>query len=71
MRKATLVAEIDPAEMAVRMCEASYGLKRPDGSSGREALDAMDEDCREGWLRAADAGLRYINECLKKAQQPS
>lgn len=65
-----LVAEIDPVEMAIRMCEASYGLTRPTASAA-DALAAMDEDCRDGWLRAAAAGLHYVNECLAKAQRPS
>jgi hypothetical protein len=69
-RRATLIAEVDPAELAIRMCEASYGLKRPTPNAAT-ALAAMDEDCRDGWLRAADAALHFIQECLASAQKPS
>lgn len=68
--RAALIAELDPAELAIRMCEASYGLKRPTPSA-MEALAAMDEDCRDGWIRAANAALKYLQEQLAAAQVPS
>jgi hypothetical protein len=65
-----LLAEIDPAELAIRMCEASYGLKRP-MPNAQAALEAMDDDCREGWQRAAIAALEYLRECIAIARPPS
>jgi hypothetical protein len=55
------------AELAIRMCEASYGLTRP-MPSAVAALAAMDEDCREGWRRAAHAATEYFLECMVAAQ---
>lgn len=51
--RAALVVEIDAAELAVRMCEANYGIRRPEGATGAQALEAMDADCRAGWFRSA------------------
>ena len=65
-----IIVEIDEAELAVRMCEASYGLERPT-PSGKQALDAMATDCREGWLRAARAAIAYFRECCVNGQVPS
>jgi hypothetical protein len=59
---------IDVAELAVRMCEASYGLRRPPGMTGSQALEAMESDCREGWLRAAHAAMDYWSECIDAAK---
>lgn len=68
--RASLVVELDPAELAIRMCEASYELTRPTPSA-IDALNAMDEDCRMGWLRAAEAALRYLQERIADGQKPS
>jgi hypothetical protein len=65
--RAKYVGSIDEAELAVRMCEASYGLTRPKGYSATQALEAMDEDCREGWKRAARTAMRYWSECISNA----
>jgi hypothetical protein len=62
---AKFVVAIDPDELAVRMCEAGYGLARPDGMSAKEALDAMEIDCREGWKRAALAAMAYWRDCIE------
>ena len=69
--RAVFVAEIDQAELAVRMCEASYGLTRPPGLSANEALAAMDRECSDGWTRAAVTALLYVRECIAKGQAPS
>lgn len=69
-KRAALIVEVDPAELAIRMCEASYGLVRP-MPDAREALEAMDEDCRDGWLRAAQAAIDYLSEQRSAAQRPS
>jgi len=62
------IAVCDPEELAVRMCEASYGLKRPTPDA-KEALAAMEPECREGWLRAARIALIYMGECIADAQR--
>lgn len=61
-RRLVAMAEIDMAELAVRMVEANYGLKRPKGSSGIAALAAMDDEAREGWLRSAKVAAEYLAE---------
>lgn len=70
MSRSMLIAELDAEELAIRMCEASYGLKRPMPSAAH-ALAAMDDECREGWKRAARAALEYFRECIAHAQEPS
>lgn len=70
MKGRVLVFELDQAELAVRMCEASYGLTRPMPSAVK-ALAAMEEDSRAGWIRAAAAALNYFHECLTKGQGSS
>jgi hypothetical protein len=69
-RVVTAIAEVDPAELAILMCEASYGLIRP-VPGAREALDAMDNECRGGWLRAAKAATDYFVEIINSAKIPS
>lgn len=69
-RTLALITEIDGAELAVRMCEASYGLVRPTPSA-RAALNAMEPEVREVWLRAAHAAVGYWQECIEAAQRPS
>lgn len=63
-----MMAPIDPAELAVRMCEANYRLKRPAGHTAVQALEAMEEDCRDGWRRSAEAAMEYWIECINNAQ---
>ncbi|MGE0575401.1 hypothetical protein [Reyranella sp.] len=62
------VAIVDPAELAIRLCEANYRLKRPTPDA-RHALAAMDEDVREGWLRSAKAAADYFAEILNAAER--
>jgi hypothetical protein len=68
---AKLIAPISEAELAVRMCEASNNLKRPPGRTAAQALDAMEDDSRNGWRRAARAAMDYWRECIEGAQRPS
>jgi len=56
------VAEIDEAELAVRMVEAAIGLKRPPGATARETL--ADADWGPAFERAARAAMEYWQECL-------
>jgi hypothetical protein len=63
--RAKYLAPIDEAELAVRMCEASYQLKRPPGLTAVGALKAMEDDSRDGWRRAARAAMEYWRECIE------
>ena len=63
MSKSTIVIEIDPAELAIRMCEANYCLRRPTPDAAA-ALAAMDEEARAGWPRSARAAAEYFAELI-------
>lgn len=69
--KALFFGEVSESELAIRMAEASYGLRRPTGSTAAQALDAMEDESREGWCRAARAAMEYWQECIGNASQPS
>ncbi len=67
------IAEISEAELACRMCEASYRglLERPSGLTAEQALDAMEPEVRNGWRRAARAAMEYWRECIEQSQRVS
>ncbi len=65
------IAEISEAELAVRMCEASFGMKRPTGATAAQALNGIDDDVRDLWLKAARAAMEYWRECIKQSQRVS
>lgn len=66
-----LVTAVSEAELACRMLEAAGNLKRPDGVSADAALNELEREDREAWLRAARAAMTYWRECIKHAQQPN
>jgi hypothetical protein len=70
-RKLVSITEISEAELAVRMCEASYQLRRPPGSTAEQALDAMEPESRNGWRRAARTAMEYWRECIEQSQRVS
>jgi hypothetical protein len=59
------LAPIDEAELAVRIVEANYQMRRPAGFTARQALDAMDPDARAAIQRAARAAMEYWRECIE------
>ncbi len=69
--KAKYVAEINEAELAIRMAEAAIGMKRPPGKSTQECLDSFPADWGEAFGRAAKAAMTYWAECIDVANQPS
>lgn len=69
-RPADLICEIDPAELAIRLCEANYDIKRP-MPDALATLDAMDDDVREAWLRSAKAVADYFCELINNGHRPS
>jgi hypothetical protein len=60
------VAEIDEAELVVRMIEAAAGVKRPVGMSAKEALNLGDKVVAEAYTRAAYAAMDYWRECISQ-----
>lgn len=65
------IAEIDPAELAVRIVESSSNLKRPPGKTARECLGDLPAKDREDVMRAANAAMEYWRECIQKMQRAS
>lgn len=59
--------EVDPAELAVRLCEANYLIKRPIPDAS-EALAEMDEEVRTAWRRAAKAAADYFVELINSGK---
>jgi hypothetical protein len=65
------IAAISEAELAIRLCEANYGLRRPAGLTAEQALDAMEPECRDGWRASARAAMEYWRECVQGMRQTS
>jgi len=70
-RAISLIGEIDPNELAVKILEAVTSTQRPEGIIAKQAMDALDEETRSGALRAAYAATTYIIECINNAQKPN
>lgn len=69
-KSAALVGEVDEAELCCRMLEAGNNMKRPAGSTAREALAALDPESRAWLRRQAVAALTYMSECFSKGVKP-
>jgi hypothetical protein len=37
--------------------------------NARQALAAMEDESREGWMRASVAAMEYWRECIQQMQQ--
>lgn len=65
----TLAAEIDPAELTLRIAEACIGIKRPPNKSAKEALaelHAAEPEIIGGFNRAAIRAAEYFVECINE-----
>lgn len=67
MAAPTRIVEMSRAELAVRLCEANYGLQRPEGLTAEDALEALELGVRAAWIRSADAAAAYFEECSARA----
>ena len=65
------IAEIDEAEMAVRIAEAMLKMKRPPGLSAQAALASMPDGEEENFARAARAAMLYLQECVDNGTEVS
>jgi hypothetical protein len=74
--KTIFIAEIDPAELGVRLMSIAIGLIPPPGYDAREVL----ENAQKTWppeagpfpfSRMANAACEYFNECVQKGQRTS
>jgi hypothetical protein len=70
-RTLAFIAAIDPAELAVRIIEASGGVKRPPGKTAKQALDDLPDEDRTAALNAARAAAEYLTECVNAGQRPA
>ena len=68
---AKFIAQIDEAELAVRIGEALMGLTRPEGATAEQTLDGTDADIRAMFRAAARAAMEYWGECIRAAARPS
>lgn len=65
--KKKYIAAISEAELAVRLCEAFIGMKRPTGATAEAALTHMDDEARERWQKVARTAMAYWSECIAAA----
>jgi hypothetical protein len=67
MTKKVLAAEIDPAELTLRIAEACCGMRRPPGMEPKEALAQLRQsqpDIVAGFDKAAALAVAYFVECI-------
>ena len=62
--KAKYIAEINADELAVRMLETVFSMKRSPGKTPAEALDDSPADWGPAFRRAANVAMEYWKECL-------
>ena len=77
-RKTAFIAELDEAELALRLMECGCAMRRPLGSE-QSSLELLDDAARS-WPRAAGQfpfgrmarlAIEYFQECVNKGQRPS
>ena len=61
------IAPIEEAELICRMIEAGAGIKRPPGTSAKEALARVETEDAALFKRAAHAAMDYWRECINAA----
>lgn len=68
--KKILAAEVETAELTLRIAEACLGMKRPSGMSAKDALAQLRSAEPEhvgGFDRAAMRAAEYFIECINKS----
>ncbi len=70
-RKMVLAAEIQTAELALRIYEALSGMRRPPGKTAEQAMGDLDEDMQAGLIRAAWAAASYFKEVVNAGSSVS
>lgn len=63
------IVEVDPHELACLILEGAMGIKRPDGQSAYEALQAVDDEARAGLYKAAENATAYLKQCFDKGSK--
>ena len=69
MASTKLIADISEAELACRIFEAITEAERPKGMSAEEAMSLLDEENLGAMRRAANATMRYWQECIMGAAE--
>lgn len=70
MKRKLLEAEIDSAELTLRIAEACLGMKRPPGTPAKEALAQLrsrEPDIIASFDKAAMRAAEYFVECINKS----
>ena len=70
MAKKMLMAEIDSAELTLRIAEACLGMLRPPGIDARDALAQLrsrEPHIIAGFDKAAKRAADYFVECINKS----
>lgn len=67
--KATYYAEIDPYELACRLVEAFMEVERPEGKTPKEALEQLDQENRDMFMRAARAAFEYFQQTVTEMKR--
>lgn len=73
-KRTLLGIEIPRDELAVRIAEASMGVRRPPGATPAEAfaqMERLDPGQAARWRKAADQAVLYFHECINAGRQPS
>lgn len=73
-KRALIGIEISRDELAVRIAEASMGVKRPAGATPAEAFAQMEQIApgqAARWRDAADRAVMFFRECVNAGRQPS
>lgn len=74
----SFVAEIDPQELAVRLIERGCKMKRPPGTSGRQAWAQFEASAAAGKIpeyivrdfeAMAHIAIAYFGECVANLQR--
>lgn len=69
-----IVCEIDSEELACRIFEGLYSLKRPPGFTAGQALQSIaknDPEGRAGLVEAAMKATEYLAECMRNGKRSS
>lgn len=73
-RRTAFVAEIDSAELTLRIAEAACDFRRPPGRDAATCLAelrASDPETTASFDRIAKAAAAYLAECIRRGTQPS
>ena len=78
MKKAVFIAEINEAELAVRLMSIAMGLKR--SPTNKATPEQIIEEAKQKWPasgglfpfgRMARAAIDYFEECIDRGQRPT